>query len=195
MVRKQRVVDNFSGDTLNERWFTNTGTGSPTYTMSDAIDGGFIITNGGSDNNFGTIDFNTIDQFNSEGESLIGVIQPTSTTFRRLWIGMLTGNNGTPLDYAFYNDDTDDSFSQIESRDNGGTATTTDTTLTTAHNSKKTIQLTISATNIRLFVNGNFTLLKTSDLPSQPHMPSFLAQNRSASSRVGRIIYLEAWNT
>jgi len=45
-VAKQRVVENFSGDTLNERWTTTVNTGTPTYAMADTVDGGFIVTAG-----------------------------------------------------------------------------------------------------------------------------------------------------
>jgi len=47
-VAKQRVVERFDGDTLDERWTTEDTDGTNTFAMADVIDEGFEITTGGS---------------------------------------------------------------------------------------------------------------------------------------------------
>ena len=59
-VAKQRVVDNFTGDALDtDRWSTSKdsyNSGTPTFAMSDEIDGGFKVTAEGSiDNSSGGV--------------------------------------------------------------------------------------------------------------------------------------------
>jgi len=107
-LAKQRVVDDFSGDTLNERWTTNNVSGSNTFQMSDNIDGGFEIVTGSSLNNAGSITFNNIRQYSNVGASVIQVSQSTSAVDRLKQGGLSNSSSFVGGDDLVWWEDDDD---------------------------------------------------------------------------------------
>ncbi len=62
-VMKQRVVDNFDGDTLNERWTQTNNTGVGTFAMADAVDEGFSVKTGVNSGDDSSLNFNNKRQY------------------------------------------------------------------------------------------------------------------------------------
>lgn len=78
---KQRVVDNFDGDTLDERWAEVNQLGTGTFAMADAVDEGFQITcDAGSGTKHSYITFGGIAHYSKTGSKMICVARRTTDT-------------------------------------------------------------------------------------------------------------------
>ena len=87
-VMKQRFVDNFSGDSLNERWAEH---GSGTLVMDDAVNGGLKIssaTSGVTRADFAVTDGTKSRQYSGSGSVFLAVAQLTEVQFGIMTMGL-----------------------------------------------------------------------------------------------------------
>jgi len=80
IIAKQRFVDRFDGDDLDERW-TKAGTGA----MVDAVDGGYKIDSSGGAS---TLFFNSIKQFHFDGSETISIWKLSNAGNARAFVGL-----------------------------------------------------------------------------------------------------------
>jgi len=194
-IMKQRVVDNFDGDTLNERWTNTNVQGSNTFAMDDAIDRGFKITTGTSTADHGQIDFNDIRQYKHNDSQIIAVMKNITTTTTRTTVGFNDGddiavaNNFTVVQNRF----ADLSFIQHIRNDGATSITATNSSISTDANVHLYDILTTSTNNI-LSIDNSTEVTSTTDLPTSKMQPQFAVRNDVAAARQGFIRYLEAYN-
>ena len=193
-IMKQRIVERFDGDALDERWQTRDIIGTATFAMVDAIDEGFeIITSAGIDHN-SQIDFNNIRQYSNIASVIIIVGRRVTATDTDYTIG-------------FYDDAPDASTtSRSRMRDFSGSTfkglNTHDGTTDSQTNSSvavdtifRTYKIEMRSADNRLFIDGILEVTKTTNLPTQKLQPQFHMQSKAVATSTGRIRYLEAFNT
>tara|TARA_B110001454_G_C12678123_1_gene416745 strand:- start:788 stop:1387 length:600 start_codon:yes stop_codon:yes gene_type:complete len=187
-VAKQRFVETFTGDALDtDRWHQGTNSGSPTFRMSDSVDGGFeIFCDGTSDS--GYINFDGIDQYNQTGSVIIGVAKPSTLTSMSMWLGFIQ-NTGAPFSLLRWHTT---SYFNLETSDGTATYTDSDISLNTDEHSVK-IELTSS--NNKLTLDGNLKITKTTNLPNGALEPFFRIISYNTTSKTASIRYCEAYNT
>lgn len=85
-IMRQRVVENFSGALLNERWNTTLESGTPTFAMSDTIDGGFETTMTTAAFNALKVNFNNRRQYDPNGcVSICWLVPPRTVESLYSW--------------------------------------------------------------------------------------------------------------
>ncbi len=193
VIAGQQVVDNFSGDSLNERWTTLNRAGTNTFQMNDGIDQGFEIISDTSELDSGVIAFNDINHYSETGSVNISVARlVTSITDQFMFTGF-TNDDGTSVDRVGL--DTDSSgntkFLLI-------TTNVSNTTVDTGINLDLIFRLwrtEIQSSLCKLSDESGLLAISTTNLPDTPLQPYFRMGTRVFASRTGRIRYMEAWNT
>ncbi|MDH3834390.1 MAG: hypothetical protein OES34_09565 [Nitrosopumilus sp.] len=194
VVPLQRVVDNFSGDTLNERWTYTDYNGSNTGSMDDAVGGGYKIVTGTTNGNNAGISFNDISQYSNTSSTLIAVTKHTATSSFFHEIGFKENPvAGGTVSFAFAKGDVSITSNYFLSSNDGTTATNTigSVAFTTSFQTK---EINILSTHLTLRLDGTLDVVKTDRLPDATQEPYFRQGTRTNVSKVGHIKYLEAWN-
>jgi len=191
-VAKQRVVENFSGDTLNERW-TITETGTGTQAMADSVDGGFLVTTSTGASDKITLNFNNKRQYAHDGSGFICVA-------KRFTSAMIIGFNDTLTTW-----DNPSNESGVNSKGSASfqTAITSDSTTQTETNTSiapdtnfRSYKGELDGTDFELTIDGVLEVTKTTNLPiakMQIHSPFTFVESGVAGKVAVR--YLEAYNT
>jgi len=193
-VMKQRVVDNFSGDSINERWTQDTGSGSPTYAMDDAVDGGFKITTGATDGYWGAIHFNDIRQYAHDGSVVIVVMQSTTSgSFNQTESGLSDVMNTGSTDCIKLRNMFQSTNYDLFTGD-GSTSSKTESSITN-DTSWHVHKGELDASNAYHTIDGTLETTKTTNLPDGKMEPYFFQKTNTNSGRTGNIRYLEAYNT
>jgi len=194
-VMKQRVVDNFSGDTLDERWtFINTsGTGSGA--MSDTVDGGYAITSDTITFTRSAIWFNDINQYSPTGSVSIGVTKSDAV-----------GSNSAGHNVGLCDDDdigavgdtvTINQFDDTYRLQTGNNGTETNVTIGTDADTNYHVRVVEALTSSgKAYYDGVYGAVSTTNLPDTVIQPAFLSQTReSGVAHTANINYFEAYNT
>ena len=200
-VMKQRVVDNFSGDTINDRWNTFVQTSSFTVSMVDSVNGGVQGVTGTGTNHGGGINFNAKRQYAHNGSVVIWVSKvDNSTNIHQIVMGGLNWSVGNAdnagLDSAtwgsshltnanFYNRTINTAGSQ------------TDTASSIARDTDwHVFKQVLGASDVEGFIDGISETTSTTTLPQRALNPIWGAQNGSSASAVTvSARYMEAYNT
>ncbi len=195
-VMKQRVVDNFSGDTLcTDRWNKNDISGSGIgLTMKDCVCGGLCVS--AVTTGFGAIDFNCINHYNEDGSVAIWVTQMESTCSRQTWAGFDNFPNGSTCDTAFIRNSTATTNYNFITGD-CTTSTITDMSSFPNDETNRVLKVELLACTAEATIDGGCVCVTNScNLPTQKLQPFFLIDNLSASGTVNsKITYMEAYNT
>lgn len=190
-LAKQRVVDEFSGDSLNERWLI-TLVGSATNAMDDTINGGVLLSSGATSDSASTINFDTISQYDYQSSRMIGIFK----------INQVSGGLNYHLGFA----ETGSShYAFIRARNvtsanfhlltrNTGTIGTTNTTIaydTSVHS----FMISQFTSKCILYIDGDLQVISTTNLPSAGQGLHATAQNPSnATNNSMNVRYIEAYN-
>jgi len=122
VIAGQHMVENFSGEELDQRWnFTNIA-GSGSVAMKDGVDDGVEITTGTATSNRSEIDYGSIRHYNFDDAIMIAVGRRAATN--AVWfMGMLDGVNlGTGTnDRISLDDDTRGTFKTLQCSDGSNT--------------------------------------------------------------------------
>lgn len=191
-VMKQRVVENFDGDTLNERWQTNNVLGTNTFQMADVIDGGFEIITGTSANDDGSISFNDKRQYNFNASVIIFVMQQITAASYRCQAGFTDSNNLPSGDSAYIDNNTSFTNYRLLTFNGGGTAANLSVALDQLLHSFK---VETKASSVDGFIDGVLDATNTTNLPDIKMQPVFQVKTLTTASKTGRCSYLEAYNT
>lgn len=190
-IMKQRVLDNFDGDTLNERWFEKNNTGTGTFVIVDAIGEGFSVKAGGTVSDDSLISFNNIRQYDSDNSEFIIVCRRSSNGLLDAGCSendsMASGTDG-----AFMRNNNADTFYKLVTVNVGNTqADTTINTDTSFHNHK----VKNTSANSTLDIDDILEVTNTTNLPTDPVQPIFRSFTAAGpSSPDCRIKYLEVFN-
>lgn len=193
-VMKQRVVDNFSGDSLNERWTTTNDSGTNTFAMADSVDGGFSITTGSTSGNGGSITFNNIRQYNHQGAVCLMVVNNTATSSMITDWGLSDNIARDNADQSFFRANSGNSFVNFATGNSAGTTTESATSqaLTTNFLSLK---IENKSSSVEGSLSGVIEVTNTTNLPTNRQQPFFQHRNQSASAETASIRYCEVYNT
>ena len=180
VVPLQRAVDNFDGDTLNERW---TITGSPTTSaMVDAIDEGYGITGSGTQ---AYMTFNGIQHYSKTGAVFIGVVRRVTTTRMLLGLSESTSSN----DYFLTDNSTTTSFHRLLTKDATSSSNTDSSIAVDTIWHKHEGELKTSSSTLK--IDDVLEVVHTTNLPSVDLNPRMHVM----ASSEGRIRYYEVYNT
>ena len=193
-VRKQHFWEWFSGATLNSRW-DKTVVGS-TGAMDNAVDGGYLITTGSSNNDRIELDFNQKRQFSNTGSRFIAVLKIGGTTsWNMLQVGLMDDNWGSEANVAMWGRDTALSSSKfLLSTEGTGSPTDTASTLD-ADTSYHTFDATLTASNFVGTIDGTITTTISTNLPDTKMQPHIARISKESASKTMNIRYFEAYNT
>lgn len=195
-VMKLRVVDNFDGESLNERWREVNVQGVGTFAMDDAVDGGFAITAASAIGDMSVIDFNLIRQYDQAKSTIIGVIKNDNVASidNTSWMGFIENPNFIVASSNYRGFELQTNSGVIRIRTSNGTSQSTTNGITT--NSGVYIQgklVNISA-NSKLFVNDALEATKTDLLGTGKGNPEYGTRTINDPTK-SQITYLEAFNT
>jgi hypothetical protein len=193
-VMKQRVVDNFSGDSLNERWTQWNETGTGTFAMSDEVDGGFSIITDATSGRSG-IGFNNIRQYSNSGLVVIAVIKRVSASNARTAVGAKnTQDFGAQIQGIQIQNHSGSTYYIIQSGDaSTGSSTNMTTSVDTSwHNLKQEL----GGSDLKAYLDGTLEATHTTNLPTTKMQPLFASRSDASSNAVeSRIRYMECYNT
>lgn len=192
ILMKQRVVENFDGDSLNERWRFRDIVGTGSGAMSDTVDGGYEITTGTNGGDTSGIDFNDIRQYSNVASIMIAEWSADNITSGLAESGLhnvLSAGN-----FITARLDETVAFYYLRTHDGSvGTNTFTDIADDTAFHNHK---LEKTSSNATLTLDGVLKATKTDRLPTVKLQPAFRRQTTTASTaRKMKIRFAEAFNT
>ncbi len=191
-------VEWFDGATLDNIWSTSQGSGSGgSVSMKDAIDGGLSMFSGtGSGSSF-VLHFNDVARhYSPTGCEFISVTKWVETTDVRTLAGLTEGfgDLGSDDHLFFLLNAQDDTFQELLHNDGSGLVATTDTTANTTSSITET-RLRLEASAGKVWVDGDFSLVVTADLPAQPQQPIFQVNNEATTTNAEiSVVYCEVWN-
>jgi len=193
-VMRQRVVENFSGATLNERWTTNLFVSAPTFQMSDAINGGFEIVTIAQNNTGGSIFYNNVARQYDNTSSVIIWVDKQETNANVL--GGLTNNHvGFSIfrNCAYINETAGEASLFLNV---GNASSSTQINLSTnPSTTQKSKKIECKAASVEASVNNVLEGIATTNLPVAALQPRWGYRAVSATVSTGRVRYLEAFNT
>ena len=188
---RMRVVENFSGDTLNttNQWAT-TAVGSSTATPNDSIDGGVKLLTGTSTNNSIELGFNNIFQFHTLQCACIFTAKRLASAGSRYDIGF---KNSTDL--AYIRNNTNDTYYRLLSSD-GSTNGAADFSVA-EDNDFHTGKIECKSSSMDGYLDGVLRgTIANSGLPNTAGLEPWLKCTHNASAAATtNIRYYEAYNT
>ena len=194
-VMKQRVVETFSGDSLDtDRWTTLDIVGSSTALMSDSVDGGLVMTTGTSINDGIRMGFNNKRQYSHTGAVGLFVVRKNSATINdtRFGIANIAGTSHNDSTLCLFHSSAN---IYLATYPTGGGEGATDTGIDsdTNYHLAKIENLSSSA---ELSIDGSAVLAtRTTNLASDSGQPACKLQTSSATSQSSNITYVECYNT
>jgi len=189
-VMKQRVVDNFDGDTINERW--NTTDNLQTISMLDAVDGGLELA--ATANHNGVIHFNEIRHYDPTTAVLIAVMKYGDVASQRFSLALSNDHNPN-AGLAHMVDITGiTSLTNWRYGSTDGVFSSANSTISNDSN-YHTWKIETSSANLKFFLDGVLDVTKTTNRPTNKCQPVLQAATPTASGRTTNIRYLEVYNT
>jgi hypothetical protein len=194
-VMKQRMVERFSGDALDtDRWTLTQIVSTCTATMADSVDGGMLFqTDSGAGSPSASLTFNNKRQYNPAGFKFISVIKKNDDN---LGIKGGIGNDKVvnPSHYAFLMDGSFVSYKSLETKD-GSTASLTASSVALSQTAYE-YDIEGTASNVKLGINGNIEVTKTTNRPTAACQPFLYIQSRgTAAVKDYNVRYVECYNT
>jgi len=190
--KNQRFWDWMSGDDLKSYWTVTqiNGTGN-TVTMSDSVDGGVVFTTSGTASDQVGINFNNINQYSETGSVCIFISKSVESTLRRSFGGMSNVQNGQ-TDTHTMNNDTNNTFYQLFTRQTSATLTNTDIAIDESYHIHK---IESKASTCEYSIDGVLKATSSTNLATSPFQPVFEIIARTGSVRTANLRYVECFNT
>lgn len=193
-VQNQHFVEWFSGKELGHYWTLTQIVATCTATISDSVDGGMLFqTDSGSGSPSACLTFNNKRQYNPAGFRFISICQKNDNN---LGIKGGIGNDKVvnPSHYAFMMEGSFVSYKSLETKD-GSTASLTASSIALSQNAF-TYDIEGTSSNVKLGINGNLEVTKTTNRPTAACQPFLYIQSRStAAVKDYNVRYLECYNT
>ena len=190
-VPKKHFVEFFTTDgTIPERWnSTVSGTGSITIPTGD--NNGILLNTGTTASSTASINLNNVNNFAYDNASLIfvGSISSLASNFEA-YLGFQTDTTfGSGVGAGIYAVHSKSVFSSWSS---DGSFTFADSSVT-ADTNPHVFQVTLSASNVKTYIDGTLATTIETDLPNAVMQPCFEI-NTSGTDRNFNMTYCEAWN-
>jgi hypothetical protein len=197
---KQRVVENFSGDALDERWTVTIQTSTFTAPMSDSVDGGCVLTTGTGTNHGGSIQFNDIRQYAHDGSVFICVSKVSDiSNIHQTPRGFSSGIRGDSAgnDISVWSASTVSSQSNFFLRTaNGAGAQSESASTVSKDTSWHSFKIENKASSVEGQIDGLTIITHSTNLPTVKMQPLVGIQNGSSGSSVTHSVrYVECYNT
>ncbi len=195
-ISKQHFWDWFDGNDVSNRWTKQTSVGSPTFTISDSIDGGFELTNPSSANSQGSINFNDKRPFDPVACEIIFVLKSSSTSVFTDCIAGFQNTLISPNNAAFAGFNTDQSTTNFMLHTGDNSTNSSTTTSVTGDTSFHSYKIECGSVNITLTMDGVLEITKTTNRPTLK-MQSFIENQafNNTGARTTSVRYIEAFNT
>jgi hypothetical protein len=195
MAYKQHFIEWFSGKQLPSYWTTTNISGTNTFAMDDAVDGGFKITTGTGGDNRGTIKFNGKRQYSNTASVCISVFKRV-TGDTRTWSGFTTATGDQAVNsgkLASITDESSQTYKRAISSDGSALSgiVTTIPTDTSYHSAK----VEMRTSDFQATIDGSLQVTKSTNLPTAKLEPVFGNWNIASGAKVGHITYMECYNT
>ena len=196
-IAKQRVVERFDGDALDERWTTVDIVGTGSFAMVDIVDEGFQITTGANSLDRSTIWFNDIRHYDFNASRIIFVCRNVVTTTRGWRSGFSRTNDpiGVTDHRAVIEDDTVTGGGVLRLLAGNATSSALANMTTSQNIVFHKYSVETKASSIQGKVDNILEATISSTLPTASMQPVFEVITRAAATRELRIRYCEAYNT
>ncbi len=193
-IMKQRVVENFNGKTLDEKWTARNQAGTNTFQMSDEVDGGFEIITGTTLNNEGQLDFNDIEQYDETAVVFIYIGKSEATTLQTSSYGMVNDQVvGFRQLLAIRNNTAASSFYAGRTSDaSASTETDTSISIDTLYHVMKG---EVKSSSFKATMDGILESTISTTMPTLPLQPYWFQATRTSAAKTGHVSYFEAYNT
>jgi len=199
-ARKTHMWDWFDGGEVNDpRWTTQNISGSNTFQMSDVINGGFEFITGTTSGNGGSMNYggatNDPVHFSPCGYVVIAVTQAATATNRSLIVGLSDSDRtGSADDMVIVEDDTGDTFMQLDTSD--GTSISVAATCQSHTANDRIDKIIGNCCVVSLSIcNTCACVCKSNNLPNTGMAPIVRFLSRSSGAKTLRIKYYEAYNS
>ncbi len=188
-IAKQRVVERFDGDALDERW--TAASGAAGGAMFDAVDDGFGTTHSGDGSQ--AWHFNNIHHYEPTGCVFIIISKRTAgTTSDFIQVGLVKSDFFTTTDDRFHiSNNGGSTFYQLITEDVSATTTNTSIAVDTIYHK---LQGELNSSSGRLWMDGVLEATSTTNLPNAPLQP-YIRSNRATTDYNAHFRYYEAYNT
>jgi len=193
-VMKQRVVENFDGNDLDERW-TKLDFGVATFGMDDVVNNGYKIVTGITTNDNGALTFNNIRHYSKTAAVCIGVYKVdivasagSATGFANVVTDFVANN------YAVIWNNAGISSDYTLTTKDGGTSSSTNFGIS-RDNIFHVNKVEVKSASAEGSQDGVLKATNTERLPTLDLQPTFIVSTRTAAARQGNIRYIEAYNT
>jgi len=192
-VQKQHFIEWFSGKQLPSYWFKSNITNTGTFSMKDAVDGGFSIASPATSGSRQALGFNNIRQYSHNSSVCI-------TIFRRVVEADADSYSG------FKFDDTNSTFldtSVVSQASYAGDIGLYTGDASAATNAQSDIdadtdfhvfKIENGSSNIKLTIDGVLKITKTTNRPTQKMQPYVLNSANASAVKETEIRYFEAYN-
>jgi hypothetical protein len=191
-VMGQRVVETFSGDSLNtDRWTHTDLVGTKSYAMADAVNGGLEMTSATTTNDRHVLWFNGKNQYAHDGSVAIFVMERTSAV-GTINVGFSEDATGATDDCQVRNHAGITYYDLITT----GSSSTTEISSSIANDTtRRVVKLENLGASTILYIDGVSEATSTTNLPSIALSPFVYHQTTAASAATAQISYCEAYNT
>lgn len=186
LVAKQRVVERFDGDALDERWFQRNESGTGTSGMVDAVDEGAFVKSGVAGDS--SLDFGGVRQYSPTGSVWIAVLKRLNSP-GTLNAGLANGQTvPVKTDSLTINNNSGQTFYRLITKAISQTITNTDVNIDLIFHVIKGIMTSSSG---RGYIDDILKGTITTNLPDANMCPHFTDSNEGES----RCRYFEVYNT
>ena len=208
-IAGQRMVEWFTGNSLNTDRWTDTAVDGGSIAMQDSVDGGLLISSGTTANAAREINFNTIHEFSPTGAGFIAIVKLTPTSGNNIsgfcGAGLKGGGNSLPSSFAnisyfeSHQGASGSDFTHAIGRSSGAPDEQIDTGVT-RDTDWHLIKIENGASNSKLSIDGILRsngAVSSGNVPNAKQQPFFCAHhgtNGNGATTVG-IRYCEVYNT
>ena len=190
-VPKKHFVEFFTTDgTIPERW-NSTVSGSGSITIPTGDNNGILLNTGETASSTASINLNNVNNFAYDNASLIfvGSISNLAATYEA-YLGFQTDTTfGLGVGAGIYATNGKANFSSWSS---DGSFSFSDSSVT-ADTNPHVFQVTLSASNVKTYIDGVLATTITTDLPNAVMQPCWEIST-SGTDRNFNMTYCEAWN-
>ena len=192
MVRKQQVAENFTGDSLDERWFLENVIGTGSAVIQDAIDGGMRLSTGANSSDRSDLNFNDIRQFDNDAVRVLFVFKLNQTTNYLFIMGLYDDDSIQERIAIRGDDDVNTNFGLNTEGSDSNTTIYGSVTVDTNWHSVFLHHPTSIFT--KMYIDGILDVLKTTDQPDLKLQPLIFMQSDTSGAKSVDVRYYEAIN-
>ena len=193
-VATQHFWDWFDGSDLSNKWIAADGIGTPTFVMTDEVDGGFSMISDATANSRGSLTFGTKRPFDPTASVVIAVTKRDVGTNVTMLVGF-DEDVTTGVENVLARDGSNNTFKDLVSADaSTASAQDSDVAIDQAWTGYK---IECGSADLKLTIDGVLKVTKTTNRPTVKLSPDFEMHSftTAAAGKIAKIRYYEAYNT